>query len=141
MRKILFLFLMTISISAADIKWEKDYLSAVSKAKTLQKPIMFVVSNHNCRFCLMFESTTLKDQKVVQKLNSDYINAIVYIDEDPIFPQYLNVPGTPGTWFLKSDGEPMFDPVMGAIESSDFLGVLHTVKEEYKKISNKKEKK
>jgi thioredoxin-related protein len=139
MKKIFFIVLLSVfSLFGADIKWERDYSSAIAKAKAVNKPIMFIVSNHGCHFCVQFENSTLKDQKVVQKLNNDYVNAIVYIDENPIFPRQLEVPGTPGTWFLKSNGEPMFEPVMGAIGSEDFLKALDIVKEEYKKSSKKK---
>ncbi len=139
MKKIFLILLMCGSVlMSADIKWEKDYSTAITKAKAFKKPVMFVVSNHHCRFCVQFETTTLKNQKVVQKLNTDFISAIVYIDENPIFPRQLNVPGTPGTWFLKSDGEPMYEPVMGAVESEQFLGALDTVKQEYKKSATSK---
>lgn len=139
MKKIVLILLMCVSIVlSAEIKWEKDYSTAITKAKAAKKPVMFVVSNHNCRFCIQFENTTLKNPKVVQKLNADFISAIVYIDENPIFPRQLNVPGTPGTWFLKSDGEPMYEPVMGAVEGEQFLGALDTVKQEYKKSATSK---
>ena len=142
MKKIVLMVLVCTSLLlSAEVKWEKDYSTAVTKSKVTKKPLMFIVSNHNCRFCVQFENTTLKNPKVVQKLNSDFINAIVYIDENPIFPRQLNVPGTPGTWFLKSDGEPMYEPVMGAVDSEQFLGALDTVKQEFKKSANQKESK
>lgn len=125
---------LSVLVSGQEIKWEKSYSSALAKAKTLKKPVMFIISNHNCRFCRLFESTTLKDPKVVQRLNDDFVNAVVYIDEDPVFPHQLDVPGTPGTWFLKPDGEPMFQPVMGAVEPEVFLGALKTVKDEFKQL-------
>ncbi len=122
----------------AGIQWEKNYASAIAKAKTVNKPVMFIVSNHNCRFCLQFETTTLKNPAVVQKLNADFVSAVVYIDENPVFPRQLFVPGTPGTWFLKPDGAPMFEPVMGAVGTDDFLFALETVKKEYAAAAAKK---
>lgn len=139
MNKIILILLFSVfSLFGAGIKWEKDYSTAIAKAKSVNKPLMFIVSNHGCHFCVQFENSTLKDPKVVQKLNNDYVNAVVYIDENPIFPHQLDVPGTPGTWFLKSNGEPMFEPIMGAVGSEDFLKALDIVKEEYKKSSLKK---
>lgn len=139
MKKIfLILFVLVTTLFSADIKWEKEYSAALSKAKTAQKPLMFIVSNHHCRFCVQFETTTLKNQKVVQKLNNDFISAIVYMDESPTFPRQLNVPGTPGTWFIKSDGEPMFEPIMGAVDGENFLKALDIVKQEYKKSTTSK---
>ncbi len=139
MKKIvLMVFMLGTFLFGAEIKWEKEYSVAITKAKAAKKPVMFVISNHNCRFCVQFENITLKNPKVIQKLNADFISAIVYIDENPIFPRQLNVPGTPGTWFLKSDGEPMYEPVMGAIESDQFLNALESVKQEYKKSATSK---
>jgi len=134
-------FLLIIAISAVfgnGIKWEKDYATALKQAKALNKPIMFIVSNHNCHFCVQFEKTTLSSPKVVQKLNSDYVAVTAYVDENPVFPNELYVGGTPATWFLKSDGEPLFEPLMGAIDTTSFLKGLDIVTAEYKKQSTKK---
>jgi thioredoxin-related protein len=60
------------------------------------------------------------------------------MDENPVFPNDLYVGGTPATWFLKSDGEPLFEPVMGAVDTARFLKALDIVSDEYKKISTKK---
>ncbi len=139
MIKIFFILLLSVfTLWGADIKWEKDYSTAIAKAKAANKPMMFIISNHACHFCVQFENSTLKDPKVVQKLNSDYVSAVVYLDENPIYPHQLNVPGTPGTWFIKPNGEPMFEPLMGAIGSEDFLKALDVVKQEYKKSPKQK---
>jgi thioredoxin-related protein len=139
MIKTVFLFLITLScVFGSGIKWEKDYASALKQSKALNKPIMFVISNHNCHFCVQFESTALSNPNVIQKLNTQYVAAIVYVDQDPIFPRDLYVGGTPATWFLKSDGEPMFEPLMGAVDTTNFLKALDIVSSEYKKTSTKK---
>ncbi|MFA5215430.1 thioredoxin family protein [Sulfuricurvum sp.] len=139
MKKILLsLLIIAFSLNAAVIKWEKEYASALKQSKSSTKPMMFIISNHNCHFCIQFENTTLKDPKVIQKLNADFVSTIVYVDENPLYPQQLFVGGTPGTWFLKSDGEPMFEPVMGAVDAETFLKALDIVKKEYAKNTSKK---
>jgi thioredoxin-related protein len=139
MKKIILVVLFSVvTLFGAEIKWEKEYTHALKQSKALNKPLMFIISNHHCRFCVQFENTTLKDPKVVQKLNSDYVSAVVYMDENPIFPRDLEVDGTPGTWFLKSNGEPMFEPVMGAVDTANFLNALDIVKKEYSKNTPKK---
>lgn len=139
MKKVLLLlWLAAISVNAAAIKWDKEYATALKHAQALNKPMMFIISSHNCHFCVQFENTTLKDAKVVQKLNSDFVSSMVFIDEDPVFPRELSVGGTPGTWFLKSSGEPMFEPVMGAVDAETFLKALDIVKKEYAKNTQKK---
>ncbi len=127
--------LLIVSVAfGANVKWEKDYASALKQSKQLNKPIMFIVSSHKCRYCIQLESTTLKDPKIVQKLNAEYINAIVYVDENPPFPHELYVGGTPATWFIQGNGEPLFDPVMGAVDPINFAKALDVVSKEYKKI-------
>ncbi|HQS67449.1 MAG TPA: thioredoxin family protein [Sulfuricurvum sp.] len=139
MTKILFVLLVTLStVFGSGIKWEKDYATALKQSKAQNKPMMFIISNHNCHFCVQFESTALSNPKVIQKLNKEYIATIAYVDESPIFPNNLYVGGTPATWFLKSDGEPLFEPLMGAVDSTVFLKALDIVSDEYKKTTTKK---
>jgi thioredoxin-related protein len=139
MMKLLFLFVLTIStLFGGGIKWEKDYATALKQSKALNKPVMFIVSNHNCHFCVQYETKTLSSPKVIQKVNADYVAVTVYVDEDPVFPHNLYAGGTPATWFLKSDGEPMFEPLMGAVDTENFLKALDIVSAEYKKKSMKK---
>ncbi|MFA6143285.1 MAG: thioredoxin fold domain-containing protein [Sulfurimonas sp.] len=134
MRLIAVIILISSFAFGANIKWEKDYASALKQSKQLNKPMMFIVSSHQCHFCVQFENTTLKDPKVVTKLNADYVNAVVYMDENPIFPRDLYVGGTPATWFIKGNGEPLFEPIMGAVDSVNFAKALDVVSKEYKKI-------
>lgn len=134
----LLLLLMFSAMFGNGIKWEKDYAAALKQSKALNKPMMFIISNHNCHFCVQFDTTTLSSPKVIQKLNTDFVAAIAYTDENPIVPPDLYVGGTPATWFLKSDGEPLFEPLMGAIDAKRFLEALDIVNAEYKKKSTKK---
>ncbi len=137
--KTVFILLLTLStLFGSGIKWEKDYATALKQAKTLNKPMMFIISNHNCRYCVQLESTTLKDQKVIQKINTNYVAAIAYVDESPLFPRELYVGGTPATWFIKGDGEPLFEPLMGAVDATSFLKALDIVSSEHAKASPKR---
>lgn len=139
MMKIVLLLLLTLSaVFGNGIKWEKDYATALKQSKALNKPMMFIISNHNCHFCVQFEKNALSSSKVIQKLNTDYVAAIAYVDENPVFPHDLYVGGTPATWFLQSNGEPLFEPLMGAVDTAGFLKALDIVSAEYKKMSTKK---
>ncbi|MDD4855813.1 MAG: thioredoxin family protein [Sulfuricurvum sp.] len=132
--KMLFILFLTLSALFADgIKWEKDYATALKQAKILNKPMMFIISSHTCHFCVQLESTALKDSKVIQKINTNYVAAIVYMEENPLFPRELYVGGTPATWFIKEDGEPLFEPLMGAVDATTFSKALDIVSKEYKK--------
>jgi thioredoxin-related protein len=124
------LFVST-SLFASQIQWAKDYQTGVADATKQNKPILFIYSNHNCKYCVMLEENTLKDKKVIEALSKDYISIISYSDEGDYLPRELWRPGTPTLWFLDQRGEPMFEPLMGAVDAENFLKALAIVKLEF----------
>lgn len=135
MRKI-FIYLILgvmINLSAAEIKWEKDYHEGIKSARKVVKPVLFVSSSHKCKYCVILDNTTFKDARVTEELNKNFVSIISYSDENDFVPQELWQPGTPAIWFLKPSGEPMFNPLMGAMDAENFLKALAIVKEEFSK--------
>ncbi|WP_295054536.1 thioredoxin family protein [Sulfuricurvum sp.] len=137
MKKIIFTVLVfSFSLFGADVKWEKDIAAAVERAAKEHKPLMVLVTKNGCRWCDVIKQKTLKTPKVVAVLNRDFIAYEGVVDEGTV-PPSLMTQGTPATWFIK-DKSPMFEPIMGAIESDDFLKALDIVKQEYKKSATQK---
>lgn len=137
MKKILFTALIfTFSLFGAEVKWEKDLASAVERSIKEQKPLMVLVTKNGCRWCDVLKQNTLKNPKVVAVLNRDFISYEGIVDNNTV-PASLMTQGTPATWFIKGK-TPMFEPVMGAVESEDFLKALDIVKQEYKKSATSK---
>ena len=137
MRKILiYLTLLVAStIMASEVKWAKDYDSGILEAARFSKPVVFISSRHTCKFCVILDNTTLKDKRVVKALNRDYVSIIAYSDDNDYMPRELYQPGTPAIWFLLPSGEPMFQPIMGAVDAENFLKALAVVKEEFDNLS------
>jgi thioredoxin-related protein len=142
MRKILLFLavLFTTSLMAAEIHWAKDFKSAVKEATKQNKPVMFVFSRHSCKYCVILEETTFKDARVIEALNRDYVAVTSYTDEKDYTPQELIRSGTPTLWFLLPSGEPMFQPLMGAVDAENFLKALAIVKEEFDTMKTEKKK-
>lgn len=133
MRNILVILLFSVvTLFATGVKWENDYHSALEKAKKQNKPVLFISSRHTCKYCVVLDETTLRDARVVEGLNKDFISVVSYSDERDYMPRELWRPGTPAIWFLLPSGEPMFEPVMGAIDANNFLKALDIVKKEFK---------
>jgi len=131
---ILMLALLLATMATADeIHWAKDFKSGIEQATKEHKPVLFVFSRHTCKYCVILEKTTFADKKVIKALNSDFVSIIAYSDEHDAMPQELWRPGTPTIWFLKSNGEPMFQPLMGAVKEDAFLQALGIVKNEFDK--------
>ena len=76
----------------------------------------------------------LKIKKVIEALNKDFTSIISYTDEKDYTPQELWRPGTPAIWFLLPSGEPMFQPIMGAVDAANFLSALEIVKKEFAEL-------
>ena len=132
MRKIVLMAVMLSSmLFASPINWEKDYETGIAKAAKLNKPVLFISSRHTCKYCVILDRTTLIDPKVVHELNRNFVSIISYSDENDYMPKELWRPGTPAIWFLDETGEPLFQPVMGAIDVKNFLMAVDIVKKEY----------
>ena len=129
---------MAVNLFASEINWAKDYHEGIKNAQQSGKPILFVSSSHACKYCVILDNTTFKDARVVERLNKNFISVISYSDERDYLPQELWRPGTPALWFLMPSGQPMFEPLMGAIDADNFLKALYIVEEEFNKEKNKK---
>lgn len=141
MRKVIMLMMLFVAsaIFAADINWASDFNVGIESAKKTNKPVLFVSSRHSCKYCVVLDTTTFKDKRVIEELNKNFVSIIAYSDENDYMPRELWQPGTPAIWFLLPSGEPMYQPLMGAIDAENFLKALAIVKEDYKEY--KKEKK
>jgi len=123
--------LLATSVMADEIHWAKDFNSGIVQAKKENKPVMFVFSRHTCKYCVILEKTTFSDERVIKKLNKDFISIVSYTDENDYTPRELWRPGTPSTWFLLSDGKPMYQALSGAIDAENFLNGLDIVKTQF----------
>jgi thioredoxin-related protein len=139
-KTVLMMLFVVSSLLAGEIQWEKDFKSGVENATAQNKPILFVFSRHTCHYCKVLEDTTFKDERVIKKLNKEFISIVSYTDENDYTPRELWRPGTPTLWFLKPNGEARYEPLMGAVDAENFLKALEIVKEDFdesqKKLNN-----
>ncbi|WP_324172354.1 DUF255 domain-containing protein [Sulfurimonas sp.] len=133
MRKILLYIIITFAstLIASEVNWAKDFKAGIKEASRFNKPVLFISSRHTCRYCVILDNTTLKNKKVIDALNKDFVSIISYSDENDYIPRELYQPGTPAIWFLLPSSEPMYQPIMGAIRAKDFLEALSVVKKEF----------
>ena len=135
---IISLLLLSGLLFGSSVAWQKDLKSALENAKKMDKPLMFVSSRHTCKYCVILEEKTFGDERVIKALNDDFVSFTSWSDEGDIVPDVLWRPGTPAIWFLLPSGQPMYEPLMGAVGADDFLNALSIVKEEYNKTHKKK---
>ena len=132
MRKIMVLALLLSSMAfGSSIHWAKDYQSGIAEATAKTKPVLFISSRHTCKYCVILERTTLSDPKIINELNRNFVTIVAYSDDNDYMPKDLWRPGTPAIWFLDDKGDPLFQPIMGAIDAENFYRALMLVKKEY----------
>jgi len=120
-------------VMAESIHWAKDFDSGIKMAKKENKPVLFVFSRHTCKYCKILERTTFRDKRVIEQLNKNFVSIIAYSDEGDAMPRELWRPGTPTIWFLLPSGQPMYQPLMGALPANNFLEALGIVEKEFDK--------
>lgn len=130
---ILFLFIFFISAVAGDLHVEKNFKEMLVNADLKNKPIMFIISRHDCKYCILLEKQTLSKPEVIKRLNKEFITYIAYIDDGDQFPQDYWRPGTPTIWFLDDKGTPLGDALMGAVDEKNMLQILDEVEKRFSK--------
>ena len=142
MRKILvyMVLLFATTMMAAEVNWAKDYQEGMKIAKQQNKPVLFIISRDTCKYCIKLDRTTLSDAKVTKALNRDFIAIRSWLNEHDYVPEDLYAPGLPTIWFLLPDGTPMYQPLMGMVDSKNFLEALAVVKTEFDSLNKGKKK-
>jgi len=139
-KKIVMVMALTATLFGAEVHWAKDYQSGIAQAQKEHKPVLFIISSHSCKYCLLLDRTTLRDEKIVKALNRDFIAIRSWTDRGDYIPNVLaqNTPGLPGIWFLLPNGEPMYQPILGYVKKEYFTTALATVKTEFNKVEKVK---
>lgn len=137
MKKILLVvaLLLSVNVFAAQIHWASSYKEALALSKKEKKPLMFIMTKSDCKYCKLLKSTTLKNKEVVKKLNKDFINYLVVTDEEGATVPYMlavYTKGFPTIWFLDEHGQALFQPIGGYMEAKNFLEALDVVTKTYK---------
>jgi thioredoxin-related protein len=142
MRKILIFvaLLVATSIMASEVKLAKNFETAIAEAIKLDRPLLVIVSSHTCYYCDLFKKTALKDERVVEDLNKNFVSVIAYSDEKDFIPRELLIGVTPAIWFLKPSGDVMFQPIKGAVDKESFFTALTVVKKEFENYKKSEKK-
>jgi thioredoxin-related protein len=140
MKKLFVLMLMCISIFGANVDefaksegFERDYATAIKKAKDANKPVMMVLGADYCPWCRKFERKTLSSDMIKSYLNKEVITLVVDKKFDiESFPKEFRTSMTPRVFFINPYSEKDFFQTAGYIKKKDFLKQLKEMKTLYK---------
>lgn len=111
-----------------DIKFAKDYASAISEAQKSDKAVILIYSMEDCSACEYLKDITLDDENVKNYINEKFVvvdrnakNKAEHIKGFPVF-------GTPTLYFLNKKGEQIAQPMVGATTPKIFLQKLKQIR-------------
>lgn len=126
--KLLVMIVALVSfLSGAELNWNNDYKKALIQAKEQNKDIYMLITSSDCRWCRKFESTTLQDQSVIDRLKEQYVLLLTNRDIHFI-PEGLKKKRVPRHYFLTVKGQIIYS-FLGAWNKEDFYSFLKDVDE------------
>lgn len=115
------LFAANIDNFAEKMGFERDYNTALLKAKKVNKPLVMVLSSDYCPWCRKFENKTLKSSLIKSKLDKEFIVLLVDKKYDvKTFPSKFKTQFTPRIFFINPKDESILFDKNGYIKKIDF---------------------
>lgn len=125
-----YIFLITLFISslfATQMGWQNNYKAALKEAKIEKKDVYMLITSSDCRWCRKFESTTLQEKVVIERLKEQYV--LLHVDRDDDFiPADFKRKRVPRHYFITNRGEIIYS-FLGYWDREDFFSFLADVDE------------
>jgi thioredoxin-related protein len=135
LKSLLLLCLVAFSLNASEVSWSKSYEEALVSAKKENKLVYVFITSVDCEWCEKFKHTTLREDKIVKRLNREYSSVEVTKGVDR-YPKELKAVVAPMHYFLDADGN-IVDYSRGYWDKLDFNFILDDVQKRLKKQRKK----
>jgi len=127
------LFAAHIDDFAKAMEFERDYSTALTKAKKEDKILMFVLSADYCPWCRKFENKTLRSKVLKPILDQDVISLVVDKKYDASsFPKKFITHFTPKVFFINPHTGDILGETTGYVKKKDFASSLSNIVELYR---------
>lgn len=140
MKKLFILLLFSFSLSAANLDifaqemgYERDYATALLKAKKAKKPLIMILGADYCPWCRKFENKTLKATTVQSQLKKEFVVLIVDKKYDiKTFPSKYRTQFTPRVFFIDTHNENILFETFGYVKKQAFVKNLDKAQNLYR---------
>ncbi|MGZ5208836.1 MAG: thioredoxin family protein [Sulfuricurvum sp.] len=132
MKKLFLMCLLTLTLFGAEITWNSSYNEALLKAKKEGKPLMVLITSETCRWCRKLEATTLQDDEIVLRINTDF-QAVNVTKDKSIYPKNLSAKMVPMSYFLDPKTGKVLYSIPGYWGADDYSSILEDALRKYKK--------
>lgn len=140
MKTLLLILLLSFSLFGAkideyakDLNFSRDYSSALSEAKKLNKPLMLVIVADYCPWCRKLERSTLAKKEVREELSKVVTVMIDQKYDADKFPKKFITPRKPTIFFIDPKNGEKFYENIGYAKKRDFLIILEEMHKEFKR--------
>ncbi|MDQ7043925.1 MAG: thioredoxin family protein [Sulfurimonas sp.] len=128
MKKIVILLLLSLTLFGANVDefakemgFERDYNTALSKAKKENKLLMMVLGADYCPWCRKFERKTLNSSLLKSRLQTEVVTLVVDKKFDiKTFPSKFQTQFTPKVFFINPKDESIILDTTGYIKKKHF---------------------
>lgn len=133
-----FAFSAQIDEFASEVKYSRDYNSALKLAKKQNKPLMLVVVGDYCPWCKKFERKTLSSSLVQGQVKKDFIPVIIDKTKDKgKYPPEFNSKLIPTVFFIDPNTQKHVFESLGYSKEVVFAIDMDLALKAYKKKSEK----
>lgn len=140
MKKLLLLFTFVVTLFGANVDdyakemgFERDYKTALEKAKKQDKPLMMVLGADYCPWCRKFERKTLSSKSVNEYINKELVALVVDKKFDiKIFPEAFQTQITPRVFFINPHTGKDFFQTAGYVKKKEYMQKLQEMQKLYK---------
>jgi len=140
MKYLLLITLFCISLFGANVDtfakeagYERDFQTALQKAKKANKPLMMVLGADYCPWCRKFERKTLESKAVKNFIKDETIALVVDKKFDiESFPKAFQTSITPRVFFIDPATQKSFYQTAGYIKKKEYLKKLKEMKTQFK---------
>ena len=128
MKKIIILLLLSLTLFGANVDnfaqemgFERDYKTALTRAKKENKILMMVLGADYCPWCRKFERKTLNSSLLKKRLQTEVVTLVVDKKFDiETFPSKFQTQFTPKVFFINPKDETIILDTTGYIKKKHF---------------------
>jgi len=139
MKNILILLLLSLTLFGANVDefaqemgYERDFSTALLKAKKAHKPLVMILGADYCPWCRKFENKTLQSALIKPRLDKDFVVLIVDKKYDiKTFPSKYRTQFTPKVFFIDARNENILFETTGYVKRKEFAKSLDKARNLY----------
>jgi len=102
------------------IEFQSDYDTALAQAKSEDKYIFLLVTEEHCRWCEKLLETSLRDNRVVSKMETDYI-AVMVDKNHGYYPSNIGITGVPSVFIINPKNGKIVKDIVGYRDADYYL--------------------